>query len=421
MRPPLSIFAKTSVNYQRLLLGAGVKDIVETTAYINFWKKFGQNIKELTLETPGNVGFKLLSRFMPNIKVLKIHNRGTRSINFGMKDELLELKVCLTKVHTLEICSNYEQLEELLQLLPSLENLYLEGFSCKQQRTFTRNTSLSLDFLTQYITRVRALELKGLLLHSYCVEIDSNEKFFYELASTTGLLLKTLACSIEGVPVSLLHQLFYNMQKSLKSLDLTSWVGISSEIYQIIFIYLKNIEQLTFRGRLTVEGLNHISELKNLKVLRFKDSFEKLETDVPSHFLTQIKSSKNLQELQIDTKCLASRECVNCFYDFISDVSICRSLQVLNVSKSNFDDVNLNLLIDFAKNLKELYMSDCKNVTKFETTKNVTQRFLQKLEILEISHCIQLTSLGLENLFYLNQLRHLYLNNLEAVSTGLGF
>lgn len=394
--------------------------------------KFGHHIKELTIETPGNVGFKIISRFMPHLRVLKVLNRGTRPINYG-KEEMTKLKISLVKVHTLEICSNYEQLEELLELLPGLECLYLEGFSCKQQRTFTRNSSLSLNFLTQYITRVRALEMKGLLLHSYCVEANANEKFFYVLASTTGLLLRTLACSIEGVPIPVLHKLFSNMQTSLECLDLTSWVGLSTEIYELIFIYLKNIEQLTFRGRLTIDGLHHISELKHLKVIRFKDSFEELESNnIASHFLKKLKTSPQLRELQIDTKCLYSQECHTCLYDFISDPNISEGLQILNVSKSNIDNRNVSLLIKYANNLRELYMSDCKNVTKFETigndadeegpaklvfTKDDNEKILHKLQIFEISHCIKLSSQGMVKLFYMKQLRHLFLNNLEAVST----
>lgn len=433
VHPPLSIFDKSTVNYQRVVLGAGIREIIlnDSSVCQNFWMKFGCNVKELTIETPGNVGFKILAKFMPNLRVLKVHNRGTRPINFG-KEEMAQLKMCLIKVHTLEICSNYEQFEELLELLPGLKYLNLEGFSCKQQRTFTRNSSLSLDFLTQYITRVRALELKGLLLHSYCVEVNSNEKFFYELASTTGLLLKTLACSIEGVSISLLDKLFLSMDKSLKSLDLTSWVGISSEVYKLIFLYLKNIEQLTFRGRLTLEGLDNISELKNLRVLRFKDSFEKLESNyVASHFLKKLKTSTRLIELQIDTLCLNSQSCSTCFNDFISDPNISEGLQVLNVSRSNIDDRSVSLLITHAKNLKEFYMSDCKNVTKFETivsgenvegasdktsiTKDDNEEMLQKLQILEMNHCIKFSSNGLMKLFYLKQLKNLFLNNLEAV------
>lgn len=405
-------------------MGASIRNIVlDKTVCHNFWIKFGYHIKEFTIETPGNVAFHILSMYMPNLRVLKVHNRGTHPINFG-KEDLARLKLCLARVHTLEICANYEQLEELLELFPRLENLSLEGFSCKQQRTFTRNSSLSLHFLTHYLTKIRAVELQTLLLHSYCVEVNSNEKFFFELASTTGLLLKTLACSIEGVPIPLLEKLFQNMENTLKRLDLTTWVMISSEIYKIIFVYLKNIEQLTFRGRLTLDGLDYISDLKNLKVLRFKDSFENVEVNEnPSHFLKKLKASPGLRELQIDMKCLNSQECSSCFYSFISDPNISQSLQILNVSRSKIDDKNLSFLLSYARNLKELYMSDCKSVTKFEKavvgTEDVERtngNMLSKLEILEISHCISLKSIGLLNLFYLNQLRHLFLNNIEAVS-----
>lgn len=426
MNAPLTIFSKSTISYPSLVLGASIRDIVMDNSHCqNFWIKFGYHIKELTIEMPGNVAFKILSMFMPNLQVLKVHNRGTRAINFG-KEDTARLKMCLAKVHTLEICANYEQLEELLELLPGLKNLTLEGFSCKRQRTYNRNSSLSLQFLTYYITKIRAIELKSLLLHSYCVEINSNEKFFYELASTTGLLLKTLACSIEGVPIPLLKKLFHNMQKTLKSLDLTTWVMISSEVYSIIFVYLKNIEQLTFRGRLTIDGLEHIDfNLKNLRVLRFLDSFESIEVNaVGSHFLKKLQSSPQLSELQIDTKCLSFHECSTCFYEFISDQNISQGLQILNVSRSKIDDQNVSFLIKYAKNLKKLYMNDCKNVTMFKGSNEDTEKtnnekslkFFQKLEILDISHCISLSTNGLMNLFYLNHLRHLFLNNLEAVN-----
>uniref|UniRef100_A0A336KHV9 CSON010656 protein n=1 Tax=Culicoides sonorensis TaxID=179676 RepID=A0A336KHV9_CULSO len=420
---PLSTFARSSINYQNLVLGSGIENVIltETTICQGFWNSFGKNIKELTIETPGNVGFKLLAAFMPNLRVLRILNRGTRPIVFT-KQEISQLKLNLIKVHTLEICSNYEQFEELLELLPELRNLYLEGFSSKQQRTFARNNSISLNFLIHYITKVRTLEMKGLLLHSYCVEENSNEKFFYELASTTGLLLKNLACSIEGVPISLLHQLFNNMQSSLKSLDLTSWAGISSEIYQIIFTYLKNIEQLTFRGQLSLDGLHHISKLNHIKVLKFKDSFGKLESSKKfNHFLATLKSNTELKELQIDTACLNSQECSQCFLKFITDPNVAKNLEILNISKSNIDDANFSLLINHAKNLKELYMSDCKKIVKFErvTIPNKAlhdTEMLKNLQVLDISHCIQLKSCGMIKMFHFNQLRHLYMNNLEAVT-----
>lgn len=430
---PLKLFSKSTFKYQRLILGACIKDIIlnDKEVCVTFWKRFGKNFKEIVIETPGKMGMILIAKYMPNIKKLKIRNPGTRSICFG-KNEKMGLQRNLCNVTQLEICSNYEQLEEILELIPKLEILELGGFNCKQQRTYNRNNALSIHFLIHYITKVRALELKGLLLHSYCVELSANELFFYNLANVTGLLLQKLTCSIEGAPIELLRQLFHNMQNSLRSLDVTSWAGISAEIYSLIFTHLRNIENLTFRGRLNMNGLLQVSELKYLKVLKFTDTFKDIESkNEVIHFLSKLKLCENLQELQIDTKCLNSTECKICFKEFVTHLNVTNNLQILNISKSNIDDKNLSLLIFCLRNLKELYMNDCKYITKFECHKKCKAKvknepvkigqLICQLQVLELSHCINLVTDGIQSLFYLTNLRELSLNNLESVSSDNQF
>lgn len=414
-KPPLSVFQGRLLKIPHLTLGSNV--FIDTNPEqkldwktVNTLKEIGLNIKTVTVKSAGSIGFQVL-KYTPNVEELFLCNESTTtSISFLITD-IPELQKSLKNVRKLKIVQNFEQFEEITDLLPKLTHLVVEGFSCKQQKSFKRNQSLSLTTLGSVIYKY-AGQLEEISLHSYTAEADGNDEFLRLILGLDNLRLKTLTLSIDQANFELIIELLI-IQRGITSLNLTCWSEFPEQILGVVFMVLLDLEHLTLRGKLSTNSLRYLGNLLRLKSVRFKDTFDS-ETYYP-HILEDLKGLKsNLLELEIDTDCSNSALCDSCFPDFSAS---CTNILVLNLSKSKVDDLTLAKLLKNLKTLNQLYLNDCKNLSSLTVNEesSIIPNF-NSVEKLELNHCISLTSNGLQGLSKFPNLIKLSLNNLEVVN-----
>lgn len=366
---PLQVF-KDSKRIFRLKLGAQLKidSSIDTSIF--------ENVQELVVECSDGLQ---LTRFMPNLKSLELRrNTGTRPFNAAQ----------LNGVQSLKISQNFEDFEDLMEVLPNLRSLHLEGFNCKSQKSFNRNSLLSTKTLQAALENRK---IAGITLKSYSVEPKLNSEFISSLIFHD---LQELALTIDGVEPRIVVTVLQH--QDLQVLDLTCWSGFSSMIFQAIST-LKTLKSLTLRGKLSAK-LVDVSKLQQLRVLRFKDTF-----DCESSGDHVLGTLKNLTELEIDTKCLNYDQCVE---EFVKNNP---KLTILNLSKSQIDDLTLEKVFNGFQALRSIVLNDCQKITSLP---QLEMRFLEKVEI---NHCLSLTKLS----FSMQNLVNLSMNHLESVSKAL--
>lgn len=417
-RPPLSVFQGHVLKIPHITLGSNVfgggggnGDTNESSTEskldlqtLRVLKEIGSHIKTVIIKSPGLIGFQVLL-CTPNVVDLTLCNESSTTSIYFLTSDIPALQQSLKHVRYLKIVQNFEQFEEITDLVPQLTNLTVEGFSCKQQKSFKRNLSLSLTTLGSVIHKY-AGQLQEISLHSYTAEANGNDEFLRALLGLENLRLKKLTLSIDKANFELITELLI-VQRGIRSLNLTCWSEFPEQILGVVFMVLLDLDHLTLRGKLNTNSLRYLGNLKRLKSIRFKDTFDS-ETNYP-HILEDLKGLKtNLLELEIDTDCLSSVLCQSCLPEFSS---LCTNLRSINLSKSKVDDQNLKALLHSLRHLQELYLNDCKNISALTFSEE-----FHALEKLELNHCISLTSDGLQGLSSFPDLIKLSLNNLEVVN-----
>uniref|UniRef100_A0A182JPX9 F-box domain-containing protein n=1 Tax=Anopheles christyi TaxID=43041 RepID=A0A182JPX9_9DIPT len=450
--PPIKNFLDAFRIFPRIAIKA-------CTFYGNsqFWPLFGAHVIELTLKNCLIRDTELLYILenVPNLRQLKIEQCDElfRSWYFEKRSTCCESHFVLPDLIDVSLTNN-DFLDELhfnklMTLAPNIAHLDLSN--CFKMIASHRRVAMVehiMRFINMHQFQLHTLKFNGTLaIDDICLST---------LSLIDGLNLETFSMTFcDKIPAAIIDLLrrqpdlnitqdlewkvgrhpikapgfisFLVRQTNLVHLDLTSSLGITDEVMELITTCLPKLKTLKLRRCILVtdEGIMNIVNLVNLEVLDLSNCYR-----ISDHAMYRGvigRKVKNLHELYL------------CELPTLSDYSLIQvtlnyeMLQVLDLSNSPnaATDATMQYINYYLVSLKQLHLYCCTKLTdsgltgidlpvKPMITWDQEETFpldrLFKLRVLNLIGCYRITDLSLENAFKLAELKELHLARCYQIS-----
>ncbi|XP_053676145.1 dynein regulatory complex subunit 6-like [Anopheles nili] len=422
-----------------------------------FWGLFGEHVLELTIKNCLIKDSELLHILenVPNLRQLKIEQCDElfRSWYFEKRNTCCETHFVLPDLVDVSLTNN-DFLDELhfnklMTLAPNIAHLDLSN--CFKMIAAHRRVAMVehiMRFINMHQFQLQTLKFNGTLaIDDICLST---------LSMIDGLNLETFSMTFcDKIPAAIIDLLrrqpdlnitqdlewkvgrhpikapgfisFLVRQTNLVHLDLTSSLGITDEVMELITTCLPKLKTLKLRRCILVtdEGIMNIVNLDQLEVLDLSNCYR-----ISDHAMYRGvigRKVKNLKELYL------------CELPTLSDYSLIQvtlnyeMLQILDLSNSPnaATDATMQYINYYLVSLKQLHLYCCTKLTdsgltgidlpiKPMITWDQEETFpldrLFKLRVLNLIGCYKITDLSLQEAFKLAELKELYLARCYQIS-----
>ncbi|XP_065084001.1 F-box and leucine-rich repeat protein 13-like [Ochlerotatus camptorhynchus] len=425
----------------------------------DFWPDFGEYILELTLKNCliRDTELTWVLQHVPNLQKLTIESCDElfRTWHFDKKFRCCESHFLLE--HLLDVSlANNDFMEEthfnwIMTIAPNI--IELDISNCFKMVTAQRRVAM-VDHVMRFINNKR-FQLESLKFNG---TLSIDDICLSTLAMLDGLCLESLSLTFcDKIPPAIIDLLrrqpdlkitqalqfkvnktkktiktpgfisFLTSQPDLVHLDLTSSLGVTDEIMELITSYLPKLKTLKLRRciLITDEGIMDIVKLEHLEVLDLSNC-ERISDRAMFHGVIGRKM-KQLKELYL------------CEMPNLSDYSLIQVtlnfelIQILDLSSSPnaATDATLQYINFYLLHLRTLILYCCTKVTDAGLTGidlpynpleiwDISESFsidrLFKLRTLNLTGCYKITDLALQKGFNFGELKELHLSRCSLIT-----
>ncbi|XP_053685767.1 F-box/LRR-repeat protein 7-like [Sabethes cyaneus] len=452
--PPIKTFLEGFRIFPRI-------EIISVTFYGNsdFWPDFGEFILELTIRNCliRDTELYWILQHVPKLKILRIESCDElfRMWHFDKSFYCCESRFVLEHLVDVSLANNdfvnEMHFNWIMTIAPNIAHLDISN--CFKMVTAQRRVQM-VDHVMRFINNKR-FQLETL---KFSGTLSIDDICLSTLAMLDGLAIESLSLTFcDKIPPAIIDLLrrqpelkitqalqfkvnktkktiktpgfisFLTMQPNLVHLDLSSSLGVTDEIMELITSTLPKLRTLKLRRciLITDEGIMDIVKLEHLEVLDLSNC-EKI-------------SDKAMFNGVIGRKMKKLKELYLCELPYLSDYSLIQVtlnfelIQILDLSSSPnaATDATLQYVNFYLIHLRRLILYCCTRVTDSGLTGidlpynpleiwDISESFsidrLFKLRVLNLTGCYKITDLSLEKGFCFSELKELHLARCSSIT-----